>query len=76
MTRGELRAQTATTSHTLIWRALCILDDLWTFRCAAAHPDCVPELDEFWRGRLLRVRDRADEILNADRNAREGKRAA
>lgn len=77
MTRGELRARKAEASSREINDALACLDRLWTIRMRPGmDPDFMPELGEINRARLLAFRDRADEILNADRNAKEGRRAA
>lgn len=77
MTRGELRASRAWATERLIFAALRTMDDLWATRLRPGmDPDNLPELGELEFSRLLAIRDRADEILNADRNAKEGKRAA
>lgn len=76
MTRTDIRALKAMATTRLINAALEAMDDLWAQRCRPVDPDDVAELDELEAARVLFIRDRADEILNADRNAKEGMRAA
>jgi len=77
MTRGELRASKAEATSREINDALGCMDRLWAIRLRPGmNPDYLPELGEINRARILAIRDRANEILRADREAKEGKRAA
>jgi len=77
MTREELKEQRRSATTHGIWEALRIVDTLFTFRCQPAmDDDNMPELDEIDYARLVYIRDRAEQIIRADREQKEGKRAA
>lgn len=77
MTRAELRAERYRLSTEWVYRVRQTVTQFWELRCRPGmDPDYMPPLEEVDRAMLLTARDRIDEVLNADRNAKEGKRAA